>query len=372
MHQKLTFGQEFVNSSVKFDTHTYITTRINNGLIIPHHNSMIYLIDDFSRGFEITIGKRYFNQDHWTSLFNYPEVGFGFFYGTLGNKDVYGKGAAAFHYINYNIFRTKKFFVENRVAAGLGVMSKPFDVNTNIYNDVSGSLVNVFISLGLHLNYRISSRVSLNLSADIDHMSNGAFRRPNSGINILNTSIGTKYHLNTNPTPMYKRQKPAKLSQHELQIVGSVGPSQCAPFDSRYYWNGSLNLCYLYRFNTKKAIGIGFDQFYSEGAPYIWNDYDHRYVEKSYSTKDYLFNAVFAAYEVCLGKSIIFINLGAYLSTGTKPLQPVYPRVGVRHYITKHLLASLGIKAGFVRSEFLEFGIGYRFNLSNRNRTINE
>ncbi len=355
------------DSKDKSDTHTYITARVNEGLVIPHHNSMTYLIEDFSKGFEITVGRRFYNQKHWSSLFNYPELGFGFHYGTLGNDDIFGKGIALFHYVNYTIYRSSKFSVQNKVAAGLGVITKPFDSETNIYNDVTGSYLNVFISLGINADYRISDHFSISLSTDVDHMSNGAYKRPNSGINVLNASLGAKYHFNTNETPVYTRLRPEKVNQHYLQVTGNVGPSQCAPFDSHHYWNGSLNVCYLYRFNTKKAIGIGFEQFYSEAAPYIWTDYDHRYIEQTFKTKDYLFNSVFAAYEVYLGKSTIFMNLGAYLSTGTKPLQPIYPRIGVRHQISKHLLASFGIKAAFVRSEFLEFGIGYKFNLTKRN-----
>ncbi len=360
-------GQNSNGSEADDSIHTYITGRVNSGLVIPHHNSMTYLIEDFSRGFEITVGKRFFKQDHWTERFNFPEIGFGFHYATLGNNDVFGKGIALFHYVNYSIYRSTKFSVQNKVAAGLGVMTKPFDSETNIYNDVSGSLVNVFISLGINVDYRISDHFSISLSTDVDHMSNGAFKRPNSGINVLNTSIGTKYHFNTQPNPVYKRRKPEKINQHDLLVLGNIGPSQCAPFDSHHYWNGSLSVCYLYRFNAKKAIGIGFDQFYSEAAPYIWTDYDHRYIEQHYETNDYLFNAVYAAYQVYLGKSMIFMNLGFYLSSGIKPLQPFYPRIGVRHQITNHLFASFGIKAAFVRSEFLEFGIGYKFNLSKRN-----
>ncbi len=367
-HWSLTLGQRVEQASLNSNKHIYLTVRLNKGLVIPHHSSMTYLINDFTRGGEITIGRRYFNQQHWTSLFNYPEIGFGLHYSTLGNNDVYGQGIALFHYINYTIYRSHKFTVQNKVAAGLGIMTKPFDINTNIYNDVSGSLFNVFVSLGINIDYRISKRFSLTLSSDVDHMSNGAFKLPNSGINIINTSLGTKYHFNASPTPVFKRKKPDKVNEHEIQVVANVGPSQSTPFDSRKYWNGNISICYLYKFNTKKALGIGFEQFYSKSAPYIWGDYYHRYVEKSYSNSDYFFNAIYASYNVFVGKTIMFMNLGAYLFTGTKPKQPVYPRIGLRHQLTKNLLVSFGIKASFFRSEFLEFGIGYRFGLFNKEK----
>lgn len=365
-----TYGQSSFLSSKNSDVHTYITAKVNNGLVLPHHSSMSYLIEDFTRGGELTIGRRYFYKDHWTSVFNYPEIGFGIHYGTFGNNDVFGVGLAVFHYINYNLYNSPKLVINNRIAAGIGVGTKPFDINNNLYNDVSGSLFNVFLSLGLSLDYRISDRISLSFSTDLDHMSNGAIKRPNSGINVLNSSIGTKYHFNTQPTPVYQRIKPQKCNLHELLVVGNAGFSQPTPFNTQKYFSSSMSINYLYRYNQKKAIGIGFDQFYSEAAPYAWGIYDDRYKEVNYTAKDYMFNGLFASYNVYLNKTTIFMNLGVYLQTGTKPQQPLYPRVGVRHQITPKLLASLGIKASFFRSEFLEFGLGYRFNLSKKQSNL--
>ena len=88
--------------------HTNLTVRYHQGLVIPHHVNMLYFIDDFSRGLEVTYGRQLFDENSWESYFNYPEIGLGFYYGTFGNKDIFGAGLALFPYINYNIHRSPK------------------------------------------------------------------------------------------------------------------------------------------------------------------------------------------------------------------------------------------------------------------------
>ncbi len=363
-HFSYSFSQGLSGYSEKINTHNYLTIRFHDGLVVPHHTSMLYLIEDFSRGFEINYGRRIFDEDNWRSFFNYPEIGLGFHYGTFGNNEVYGVGYALFHYVNYSIFRSQRLSINNKMALGIGYNTKPFDINNNIYNDISGSHFNIFIGLGLNMDYRFSKRISLSVSGDLSHMSNGAVKRPNSGFNTITASLGTKYHFNTANIPNIKKVRPSDSDKNELLIVGNVGRSQCAPFNSQQYWNGSISINYLYHLNQKKAIGIGFDQFYSEAAPYAWGNYDNRYKPVDYSPKQYLFNGLFASYNVFLGHTTMFVNLGVYLSSGVTPPQPIYPRVGVRHQFSRHLVASFGVKASFVRSEFLEFGLGYNINLS--------
>jgi hypothetical protein len=126
------------------------------------------------------------------------------------------------------------------------------------------------------------------------------------------------------------------------------------------YWNASLSANYLFHLNEKRAVGFGYDQFYSESAPYTWEAYENGNEEISFTSRHYLFNALFCSYNVFLGKTTLFLNLGAYLHTNIKPPQAIYPRLGIRHQITNKIVANFSLKASFFRSEFMEFGLGYR------------
>lgn len=342
--------------------HTYLTTRIHGGVVIPHHANMMYFIEDYSRGIEINYGRSFFSKENWQSYFNYPEIGVGFYYGTFGNKNIYGSGFSLFPYINYKIYRSAKLSVQNKVSMGIAYATKPFNAESNTYNTVFSSHLNAYIGLALLMDYRLSDNFSLALSTSLTHLSNGAARKPNHGINTLTASVGTKYHFNKALTPVLQKTKAPKTNLQELLFVGSIGRNQSTAYNERLYWNASLNANYIFYLNKKRAIGIGFDQFYSESAPYTWEAYENGEEETDFTTRHYLFNGVFGSYNVFLGKTTLFVNLGVYLHTNINPPQPIYPRLGIRHRITENIIANFSLKASFFRSEFMEFGIGYRID----------
>ncbi len=358
----LTNAQHSYNSDNEKPKHTYLSARLHGGIVVPHHTNMMYFINDFSRGFEITYGRAFFSTDSWESYFNYPEIGLGLYYETFGNKDIYGIGLALFPYINYNVYRNPKFSLQNKVSLGLGYATKPYNKENNEYNTVFSSHLNAYIGFALIADYRLNKNFSLSLSTALSHLSNGASSKPNNGINTLTAAIGTKYHFNKAPTPILEKVKAPKCNTKDLIIVGSIGRSQSSAFNASKYWNGSLSVNYLWYLNKKRAIGIGFDQFYSQAAPYSWEAYESNSDLTEYNLRHYLFNGVFASYNVFLDRTTLFVNVGAYLCTKIKPPQPVYPRLGIRHYVSKNLVANFSIKASFFRSEFMEFGLGYRIS----------
>jgi len=361
-------GQSTINIDNPSARHTYITARVHGGIVVPHHASMMYFLEDFSGGVEVNYGRSFFSEDSWESYFNYPEIGLGLYYGTFGNQEIYGSGFALFPYINYNIYRTPKLSIQNKVSMGLGYATKPFDIETNTYNTVFSSHLNAYIGLALLMDYRLTYRFSLALSASLTHLSNGAARKPNHGINTLTASLGAKYHFNPAFTPLLPQGTPPPSKQRDVLIVGSIGRSQSTAYNEQLFWNGSLSINHLWYLSPKRAIGIGFDQFYSETAPYSWEAYEDTTEEITFSSRHYLFNGLFASYNVFLGKTTLFVNIGAYLNTNIKPVQPIYPRMGIRHMLAKNLIANFSVKASFFRSEFLEFGLGYRFSY-HRNKT---
>nr|WP_321453615.1 acyloxyacyl hydrolase [uncultured Carboxylicivirga sp.] len=357
----------YSDTTTEKNIHKYITARYMHGLVIPHHKTMLYFIDDFANGIELNYGFRNFNSGSWQSSFNYPEIGIGLYYGTFGNKNVYGTGYALFPYIQHSIVRTRKLNINNKVSMGLGYATKPYDIEDNSYNMIFSTHFNIYIGLGLNVDYRISDRFSTSLSGDLTHMSNGAAKKPNHGVNVISLGIGGKYHFNKDLNPTIKKTPPNHLKERELLIVGSIGKSQSSIYNPNKFWNTSLNINYIWHINEKKGIGIGIDQIYSESIPYAWEEVEQTDKLKTFTNKDYFITGIFASYNVYLGKTNIFTNLGVYIKHNVKPPQPVYPRLGVRYPILPNLIGNFSVKASFFRSEFIEFGLGYRFKYSKFN-----
>ncbi len=341
--------------------HSYLTARIHRGFSIPHHSNMVYIINDYTSGLELTYGRSLFGTSNWEKFFNYPEIGLGFFYTSLGNNQIYGKGFSVFPYVNYYWLRSPRFSIQNKVSMGLGYATKPFDINTNSYNTIFGSHFNVYVGFGCMFDYRVSKEVSVSLSGNLNHLSNGAAKKPNHGVNVLSTSLGVKYHFNKQLTPRIQKVKAPASNAREINIIGSIGRSQGTMVNSEKYWNASVSLNHLWYLSEKRAIGLGLDNFYFPAASNVWIAYSDKQVNKHYSGLDYWASGIFASYNAFLGKTTLFMNIGYYIRTGVESPQKLYPRMGIRYNLTPRLIANFSVKASFFKSEFLEFGLGYRW-----------
>jgi hypothetical protein len=246
---------------------------------------------------------------------------------------------------------------------GLGYTNKPFDYQTHPYNHIFGSHFNAYIGLGLNSSFRITKDWSLSASASLNHMSNGAIRKPNNGINTFTLSMGAKYHFLPNRLPMLPRQEAPRRNQRDIQVFVNYGRSQANDFNFNYYSSGSISIHHLWYRSVKSAWGAGVDLFYFGAAPYVFQEpgpYD--------SEAQRVYYGVSAGKYWIMGTTTAFLQLGLYLYSEIKPPQPVYPRVGLRQKIAKNLQANFSIKASFFTAEFMEFGLGYCFEYKKNER----
>lgn len=96
---------------------------------------------------------------------------------------------------------------------GLGYTNNPFDPQENPWNQIFGAKLNAYVGFGLYTGYRILDHWSLYGSASLNHMSNGAARKPNNGINTLTFSTGTRYHFLDDKMPQLNRHEaPAEIT----------------------------------------------------------------------------------------------------------------------------------------------------------------
>jgi hypothetical protein len=346
----------------KQDSTSYkISGKYHFGIVVPHHTSMTYLIEDYSKGFEINLLRRRFSSGIWESYMNRPEAGIGFWYSTFGQKEIYGEGFAIYPFINFRIFEYRSFIAQYRVALGLGYANNPFDVRKNTYNTVFGSHFNAYVGFGLLLAMPVTENWSINSSISLNHMSNGSARKPNNGINTATLTLGASYNLTSFREPAMAKAKAPHSGAREILTTGSAGRNQSAAYNPQIHWSGSITLTHLWYTKVNKAYGLGLDFIHFGGAPLAFGNFEDLSYDAEYSFSDNLYSGVFGTMESHLGTTALYIATGVYLMHNTKPRQPVYARLGVRQKIHKGLLAHFGIKANFFTAEFIEFGLGYRW-----------
>lgn len=352
----------FASQKDSDSTRYAIEARYHFGIVVPHHTSMAYIINDYARGGEINLIRQRYKQGLWESYINRPETGIGMWFSTFGRSDIYGEGFAIYPYINFRLFDWGALSAKYKVALGLGYATDPFDYQTNTYNTVFGSHLNAYIGFGLLLRYPVSKHISLSGSFALNHMSNGSSRKPNNGINTAALTFGAVYELNSSETPKYQAASPPLSRARELLATVSAGRNQAAAYNPTIYWSGSVTLTHLWYKKQNKAYGLGLDFIRFGGAPLASKNFEDLEIKSAaYSTSDYLFTGAFATMESHLGSTSLYMAIGAYLYSKTTPRQPVYARLGIRQKITGNLIGHFGIKANFFTAEFIEFGLGYRW-----------
>jgi hypothetical protein len=322
---------------------------------------MTYFINDFSYGLDINLGFTNY-KSKWYQYANYPEIGIGVFVNSFGNADVFGYVVSLYGYIHRNVYRREKFSLKSKVALGIGYVNKPYDKDTNPYNHVFGTNMNVFIGLGILADYRISNRWSVNGNLNFNHLSNGAIKKPNHGINTITMGIGVGYRINKAIEPdMDQNIKAPRNNTREIQIYFSGGLSQRSLYKPTNYPSFSLNINHLWWVSQNTGWGVGLDGIYYGSAPYDYLVNNNQFTGEGeeYSAIEKMYGSVFAAYNFRFKNTHIFMHVGTYLLYTIEPKQRFYPRLGIHQRLHKNLYGNFSIKASFFKAEFIEFGLGY-------------
>ena len=338
--------------------------------------------------------------DGWHRYFNYPYLGVGAIYLSLGNPDILGYALAVYPYINFPIIRAGRFSVNFKAGAGVSYVTKTFaDFRDSVFsgtlefdssNVAIGSHLNVYFAAGLNADVRLSDNISLTAEYGWNHISNGMIKAPNSGINMLNAFIGLKY------TPNYEARRNEYLRYYyapdiprniSVEITASGGLRQ------RYMRDGgegygktfpiaSLAAAIYKPITNLYRMGIGGDFFYDG----VYTSGLSSGYKREYITVDELKNKLRFGLswqnELIMGRLTAGIHAGVYLFNPVKNLEPygsvsskgiIYPynpeeevgwfytRVSGKYLLAKHIYASIGLKTHLQKAEFIEWGLGYRF-----------
>ena len=183
----------------------------------------------------------------WHQYLNFPDIGLGAVVLNLGNDKMLGNLFALYPYLNFKLLRTNFIHVNLKAGAGASFLTKTFDntatnpMDLNTGNSAIGSKLNVYFAGGLNFTIPIDYGFALVADMQWNHASNGSFYQPNSGINMLNASVGIAY------APYYKhsytprlRTRP-RLSQYPaIELIAAGGVRELYYKDDKQYPTGSF------------------------------------------------------------------------------------------------------------------------------------
>ncbi len=360
------------------------------GTILKHTVHLENLIKGPVQGGELDIEWKTMGEKPWHQYYNFPTVGVGLVGLDLGNPEMLGQLLAVYPYLNFKLIETDFFKLKLKAGAGMSFLNKRFNNTAIDLNDLTtgnaaiGSIVNVYFAGGGNMEIPLLSGLSLVAGYTWNHASNGSFFQPNSGINMLNASVGLTYFPNYKAFQKPQKKEIASLPQKfSMDIVLSGGARELYYKDNKMYPTGSLVLGVYRQFGNNIRLGLAVDGFYDG----VYNG--QTLFKRTYLTTDELKNKMRVGIslqpELVFGKLSAGMHFGLYLYNPLKNLEPytdastntlskpliypydiekedgwLYTRASIKYAFAKHYFFSLGLKTHLQKAEFIEWGIGYR------------
>lgn len=328
------------------------------GYIMSHRNNMAHLIKGHIYGGELNYVFRTDGCRPWQQLYKYPDIGFCMLHMYLANPEQLGTLEALYPFTNIRLNKLhKKVNLNLRLGAGLGFLTKPYDRIRNHKNNAIGSHVNGFVNLRLSATFMLSQAFVLSTGVGLTHISNGAIKTPNLGLNMATINLGLGYVFGNRCIDFKKDSIPPCEQKWKISVIAVSGVKELETPGGRKYMAFGLQSMALRTLNYKNKLGGGIEFTYNTSTKKEW-------------AHDSIFNPTFdqmlqAGAKFCYAYTFDRLSFPVEFGVYIFKKQPIngsfFHRIGFRYMVTKHFIANVTLLTHFAKADYFEGGIGYEF-----------
>ncbi len=331
----------------------------NGGMISNNQDVRRDFADVYYSGVNLRVGwQTKPGGDPYNKLYNYPVYGLGLYSSTFRKPEI------GTPYALYGFFMSpikpkelSRWAFSYRIGLGLAFNFQPYDAVDNPLNTMLGTSRNVYIDLGLQAAYRIGKNFEVGAGLSFHHFSNGAYRLPNKGINLLPLGLTVTYKPSNTPVMKGDSLTKPKIKRDMLHISVAGGLKQVDKESPKQYSKNTISVYWSRAAGYKWRLGFGGDLFYSDSG-----SAEEVAGEKSGKLAS-LFSGGPAFYvdHILLRRLYVNGSIGYYLHRNSfnGEINPVFLRIGVRSKIYKELFTGVSIKAHMGKADYVEWSLGY-------------
>ncbi len=338
------------------------------GKVLKHSFRFRPPVPDLSTAVDVALVKQTIGTQAWEQRRHYPVWGVGATYTNYGIDSIYGSAFSLYPFLQTYIIRGKRLEWTLRAGLGIGYATKHYShaPDWDTLNNVIGSAINNFTLIATDLRYRISSHWSVQAGLNFSHLSNGAIRQPNLGINMYGGHLGLRYRpagagqdriVSDVPHLRNRLLVQARIGWAIDEKSGVIG----GPIYPVYLASGYLSK----RYKGKNKVFLGLDySYHTRIYAFQRNNEVNVGEERAHSWK----SAVFLGHEWLLGRMSFLAQVGYYVRDAVLKQDPYYEKLGYNFYLLrgergplKELCLSALLKTHQAAAELVEFGIGVGF-----------
>ncbi|GHT35620.1 hypothetical protein FACS189434_13680 [Bacteroidia bacterium] len=348
----------------------------------------VFQTNDFVRGvnkknqkvnefgaFSLGFGKQSTGKRDWEQLHNFPSYGLALYALLPENGDELGRPLALYGFLNGAFRRWEKSSFIYKIEGGFAYGWNPYDFDKNPFNIVIGSKGTVYIGLRAAYNYWLTKHLELSAGAGFTHFSNGSYKKPNKGLNLVSPHIALNYYLQPKPEFIRKSYIPPYPKNHEIFVTAGTGIKACNheiwylrgtpyEYDNFQYKVFTTSLAYMRQYSYKSKTGGGVSVIYDEwGGSRVDTSGEKPFTILGKQRDRFAVN-LFAAHEFCIHRVSILAQVGYYVWQGMPEEKKLSlnEKVGIKYHFKSNLFAGVSLLAhNFSVADYIEWNVGYRF-----------
>lgn len=321
-----------------------------SGFIIPHAREIESISDSNPWSIYLDLGKTRINEQSWAYCKCYPKLGLAARYVNFDQPDTLGHGFNLNFYVEPQFNPASKVFFSFRPEIGIVYLNRPFDPVENPLNQFYSSAISFWISLTAAVNFNVTDRSIVSLTADYSHISNGGMKDPNKGINFPMLGLKYQYALKATEYPVFSGVQELATPDPYWQ-VSIAGSSQNAGSDTRHPLIG-MHVIYAKPLNSKSLFTLG-TEYISDFS--LQEDRAHTADGEPIHRA-----ALMLGHNLIIGRFNFQIELGTYFLSPIKAKDPVYQRFSLGYQLSDRFVAGVSLKAHRHVADYADFRLGYK------------
>ncbi len=350
-------GQEVHQLPEKYDHAWSVGGRVHTGFLMNHHNNMKVLNENNPYAYEIFIARATVGEKPWQSFYHNPQYGVAYMLFHLGSPSYLGNAHCVYPFLHFSLTKADRVASLNmRVGAGVAYVEKTFDRFDNYKNTAISCHLNAMLSLQVEGRIRVADPLFLSGGLAFSHISNGAYRKPNSGLNFVTAFAGARY--------AFGRKRVVNETSHigidpgkrwHYTVYLSVGVKSYSVADGNRYIASGLSL-------EASRAHLAFTRF-SGTLDVFYDTSDYailREEEVETSRLQTVKPGLAAGYSFLFGSLSANVQAGAYLYTKFREFGWLYQRLALRYEVTNRLNVHFGLKTHLGKADYIEVALGYR------------
>lgn len=327
------------------------------GTILAHVGSMMYLVNSHTGAGELHYTVLADGKKRYQRVYHLPDAGLSAMFFDFSSPKKIGYGISVYPFLAFPLIRKESYSMKLRVGVSVGYLTKKFDRVENFKNNAIGAHVNGFVNIRLSNEIKLTDKILMEAGFGLSHYSNGAFKMPNLGINIPTVSLGFSY-LNYNPAVVIVPDtfSAKKLPWYFTACIGGA-KTEVEPPTGEHYAAFSAMFAMNKVVSNKSMWSFGSDVSYN-ASNIKRMEGDSVYLDNNIKNVQV---GIKAAYNITIGNLQLPFELGCYAYSFYKEQGPFYHRIGLRYQFDNNIIANLTLRTHWVKADYFEFGIGYRF-----------